>query len=265
MKRFFFIVLICHLVPVFIITGLWYFGVPDKYILSRIESVGGKDIKINVRGFKKGLFFRLSADEIIVSVNGKEALELNNFKTKLILPGLLKGRAVFEIKGKSYEGDITGEVSYGIKDKDIIFFCSDIQLSKNPYLKSMNIVQKGRFTASFFYEENKGELKFTVSNARLNDFTNNDLFVPLHYFKTIRGAVDILSPEYFEIKSIACEGKGIYVRLKGAISRGRADMIAEIMPEPCFDDYSLFGLMEKYKVSDGYYKIPVNSRAINRL
>ena len=155
MKRFFLIVLICHLAPVLIITGLWYFGVPDEYILSRIEAVGGKDIKINVNGFKKGLFFRLSADKIIVSVSGKEALELNDFKTKLILPGLLKGRAVFEVKGRSYKGDITGEVSYGIKDKDMMFLCSDIQLSESPYLKTMDIVQKGWFTASFFYGQDK--------------------------------------------------------------------------------------------------------------
>ncbi len=253
------------MVPVLIITCFWYFGVPDEYILSRIETVGGKDIKINVRGFKKGLFFRLSADKIIVSLNGKEALELNDFKTKLILFKLLKGKAVLKVKGKSYEGDITGEVSYGIKDKDIIFLCSDIELSKSPYLKTMNIVQKGRLTASFFYGQDKKEIKFTVSDARLNDFINNDLFVPLHYFKTIRGAVDILSPEHLRIKSIACEGQGIYVRLKGSIRQGKADIIAEIMPEPSFDDYSLLGLMERYKVSDGYYKIPVNSRAINRL
>jgi hypothetical protein len=63
------------------------------------------------------------------------------------------------------------------------------------------------------------------------------------------------------VKSLTLEGTGIYARMKGIIKEGDFDGNIEIMLDSSFDQYHLIQpLLERYKVSTGFYVIPHNAK-----
>ena len=68
-----------------------------------------------------------------------------------------------------------------------------------------------------------------------------------------------VTPGVVKVSSLALEGEGVYARLKGRILNGSAmDLTLEVMPEASFADRSfLIALIQGYKVSPGYYAIPI--------
>jgi hypothetical protein len=57
------------------------------------------------------------------------------------------------------------------------------------------------------------------------------------------------------------EGKGIYVRMRGTIKESNFDGNIEIMMDSSFDLYAMLqALLERYKISTGYYVIPYTKK-----
>lgn len=255
-KAFKFLTVLIVLLTLFVM-GFWYFGLPDHYISSRIEQLDAGPFRIGMEGFRKGLFFNFSADSVVVGNHNAEVWRIDDFKGRIRPLGLLVGKAEVGITGESYGGDFSGTMVAQKNERSVEIAFRDIDISRIPNLKSAGLDGKGRLSGSLLYSNNSGTLEFILNNAEMKGFSKDGMYVPLKYFHTVRGAVALSSPGDVRIKSVSLEGKDVYVRLKGEVVNGRADLELEIMPEPSFPDGSLLMLVEKYKISDGYYYIPV--------
>ena len=79
----------------------------------------------------------------------------------------------------------------------------------------------------------------------------------MNLFHSISGSIDI-GENIIHITSVSLEGKDVNARLKGAIKDNIMDLIVELMPRKAFLENPLFlNEVDKYKVSPGYYVIPV--------
>ena len=119
--------------------------------------------------------------------------------------------------------------------------------------------QRGIFSGDMKMENSSGEIRFDLTNAAFESASFGGIMLPLEMFNKARGAMTI-NNNTVDIKSFALEGDGIYARIKGNITDGRASLTAELMPERSFKEKNyIFSMLEQYKVSPGYYSIPITS------
>jgi hypothetical protein len=113
-------------------------------------------------------------------------------------------------------------------------------------------------------ENSSGEIRFDLTNAAFESASFGGIMIPLEMFYKARGAMKI-NNNAVDITSFALEGDGIYARIKGNITAGRSSLILELMPERSFKEKNyIFSVLEQYKVSPGYYSIPIKQFFIVR-
>ncbi|GBD98509.1 hypothetical protein BMS3Abin07_00524 [bacterium BMS3Abin07] len=257
MKRFVLIILILSAVLPLAIVGVWYWGIPDDYVSSRIEGLGSAPVSIKVVGFAKAPFFSFRADRIIVKRDSEEILSIGDLAGSLRPFELLKGRVVIHITGNSYGGKFTALITAGKGMTDMSMYFSRLDISRISYARKSGFSGDGELSGSFKYVNGKGSIKFEIDHMIIRSFRNYGAIVPLKDFNNVRGMIDLVSAGNFRIKSLALQGRGIYIRLKGSIVNSLADLEVEVMPEPSFPDKSLLMLIDRYRISNGYYRIPI--------
>src|SRR4030042_190940 len=105
--------------------------------------------------------------------------------------------------------------------------------------------------------DDTGHVEFVTKDSRLEPAILSGVNVPLNFFNSVRGSVDIKG-DIINVVSIALEGKDIHARLKGPIKDAVMNLDMELMPGISLIENPLFrGELGKYKVSPGYYVIPL--------
>ncbi len=260
MKRIFLSFLVVLIVITSAAIGVWYWGIPDEYVSSRIEGLGRDPVTVAVEGFSKGPFFTFEARRIVARIGSDEVVIVEDLSGEMRPWELIKGKAVVDLEGSTYGGIFSGTVMADGTHQDAEMEFSGIDVSDIGYFQKIGFYGKGKLTGTLFYHNGAGELKFTLGNAVLSSVNTGEFSVPMNFFHTVTGALEIESPERLSVRSLTMSGKGIYVRIKGKIVNRHVEMGAEVMPEPSFPGDSLLMLIERFKVSDGYYYIPINTR-----
>jgi type II secretion system protein N len=239
------------------VVGIWYWGVPDNYVADRIEGLGVNPVNIKVEGFAKRILFQFNIDRVLIKNGDDEIWSVLDVSGGIKPLQLLKGKAVITAAGGSYGGNINAAIKVSKNEQDASISFTDIETSEISYFRSMGFEGRGALSGSLNYANGKGGLEFVVDDTELKGFSGSGVFIPLDYFHTVRGAAELVSPDSVRIKSFALSGEGIYVRIKGRIEKGLADLEVEVMPEASFPGNSLLMLIERYKISEGYYYIPI--------
>lgn len=255
------IVLCCSLTAVVLLTvGVWFYAIPDDYVVHQIERLNLRPLQVELDGFSKNLFFGFHADNLVVKNNGREVLGVSGIKGKLHPLNLLIGKVNMDITGIVYDGEVSATLILSKGKASAQVEASGVDVGSVGPLRDLGLKGEGKLSGNLFYEDNAGTLQCLVSDASFNGFSTGGIFVPMKYFHTLRCAVDILSPGNFSIRSVSLEGKGIFARVKGSIRKRDVDLGVELMPESGFEDSSLLMLLKQYKVSEGYYLIPLKTR-----
>jgi len=245
---------------ILLVMGIWFYAIPDEYVVEKIEELNLQPLDVEIDDFSKGLFFGFSAKGLVVKNGSDELISLTDIKGQINPFKLFTGKAAIDINGKAYGGEIeTGiRLSKGSASADVVL--SGVEVGDIPSLRELGLSGKGTLSGNLSYKDNAGKLQCLVDNASFSGFSAEGIFIPMKYFHTIRCAVDIVSQANFEVKSVSLEGKGIFARIKGSIKNRYADLGVEIMPEADFEDSSILMLLDRYKVSEGYYYIPLKTR-----
>jgi hypothetical protein len=123
--------------------------------------------------------------------------------------------------------------------------------------KLIGIQATGTVSGRFTMLDDTGHVEFVTEDSRFGPAIFSGVSVPLSFFNSIRGSLDIKG-NIINVVSIALEGKDIHARLKGSIKNAIMDLNMELMPGISFIENPLFrGELEKYKISPGYYVIPL--------
>lgn len=254
-----------------VIFGLWFIALPDTLIISLIEGSSGKEnIDFQTEGFRKGAFYSFSAEKIVLrkrSDKGDSFIPLvisRNVRGRLDFMSLFRMRPALDLEGEIGGGVVEGKVGLTGKE-DLKVRGTAIHMREVPFLESFGIEGDGLLSGDFYMNNDTGEVKFSVVDARLKSVSWGGSVVPLDAFHEIKGAATI-NHGTVEVHSLALSGKGVYGRVRGSIKEMHADMSFELMT----DSSSHFGslahaMLGQYKVSPGYYVVPLRGRMTKTL
>lgn len=243
-------------IPV-IFLGIWI-AVPETSIQSIIEnSISSNKFRLEVKGLKKGLFYNLSVDNLTLKSSGEQLVSLTNIHSRVNPLSLIMFRLNLFFDGGIGGGNISGRINR-IKNKiQIGLDIKKADISDIPLFKLIGIQGTGTISGRFTMTDDTGHVEFVAKDSSFEPAVFSGVRVPLNFFHSIRGSVDIKG-DIINIVSVALEGKDIYARLKGVIKDAVMELYMELMPGTSFIENPLFlAGLEKYKISPGYYVIPV--------
>jgi type II secretion system protein N len=249
------------LVAIPVLFWVVWFVLPETSIRSIIEnSICNKKFRLEVKGLKKGLFYNLSIDDLILKRHEEELIILNNIKSRInpIYLFIFQLRCSYhgEIGGGKFSGHMNLAQEKARAELDFIQAnISSIQLFKN-----FGIQGTGTVSGGIIIGDNIGYIDFSTNDAKFEPLSFSDFRVPMNFFQTVKGYIKI-KEEMINIISLTLEGRNIYARLKGIVKNNMLDAKMELMPGKSFNENPLFIYeFERYKVSPGYYVMPLKMK-----
>ena len=228
----------------------------------------GRDIEIKLIGFKKGIFYTLRAEEGLILFTGadetsssasqeiKPIIVIQDLNVKPDLHSLLELTPRLNFSGQINHGTVNGTITKEQWGMDLHIVGENIQITGLPIIERIGVYGDGNLMFNFQRKHRKGEITFSIDNAMLKGALTGISALPLHLFRNVKGLLTI-GDASIAVDSLAMEGKGIYVRIKGIIKESNLDGNIEIMMDSSFDLYpTLKSLFARYKVSEGVYVIP---------
>lgn len=242
-----------------LIIGIWYFAVPEVKIHDLIQnSVDSQNIIVKTEGIKKEVFLSLRIEKIEINrkTNNITLAVLQDMQIKPDFISLLKLNPVVQFRGNTYGGFFEG--LWNMKEKSINMVGKDIKIEEIHFLNLFKITGYGNLSFKADMGRSQGQITFKVIDTKLkNTILPGGYILPLDLFNEIKGLLKI-SNNVIEVRSFTLEGKNIYARIKGNIRDDVLDLTMELMPGGSFENRHLLLLIEPFKISPGYYVIPVS-------
>lgn len=253
MKKVFFLLI----AVIIVIWGMWI-AFPVTAMESIIEdSINNQKAVIAVKGLKKGLFYRLYADNIVLKNAKSDLISLNSVLATIDPLRLMALRMDMSVYGRLGEGNFSGDASLSRKMVTMNLDFREAQLRDLQFFAITGIRGKGTISGRITMTDQNGHVNFLVNNAELEPLVFQDVPAPLNCFHTINGSVDI-ERNSIHLVSVSLEGQNISARLRGDIKDGVMDLRMEVMPQKLFLENPLFlSQIGRYQVSPGYYLIPI--------
>lgn len=248
-------------IPV-IFCGVWI-AVPGTSIKSFIEnSISNERLGLEVKGLKKGLFYNLSIDNLTLKSSGEELISSDNIYGRINPLSLMMLRLNLSLDGDIGGGNISGRMNLAKNNMQIGLDVKRANINRIPLFKLVGAQGTGTISGRFTMIDDTGHAEFVTKDASFEPAIFSGVTVPLNFFNSVRGCMDI-NENIINVISVALEGKDIHARLKGFIKDSVMDFNLELMPGASFIENPLFVYgLEKYKVSPGYYLIPIKGRII---
>ncbi len=242
-------------IPAFIIS-VWMFAVPEDVVRDLIEdsvsNSNSPEIKVSITGIRKGFFFTLYADSLNVEIDGTPALKITEISSRINPLYLFKKQLAFSLNGEIGTGEITGFLT--LPEKGTIKV-ERVEISTIPYVTYIGLKGSGLLSGNLYLKDNTVDVIFEIEDLNIKGLTRG-MPLPLSLFNKIQGAFSSKG-NILKVKSISLEGEKGYARLEGEVNNGFMNLTLELMP--LFDKLESVEsmLIEKYKVSPGYYVIPI--------
>jgi len=257
MKRLFFLLPIAALL---LPLGIWWFVIPEDLLLDSIESsLAPYHLHADFVHLKKGPFFQVQSQSLLIKRSDQTLFSIDDFAGQINPLLLFLVRPNLSFQGVVAGGRITGEVSqpYGRAGRIHLRF-HRLSLEGIPFLAEKGVAEGGVITGEGRLDGHRGELTFSVQALRLKNGSFWGVVIPLDWFDRCRGIIH-MDEEKIRIGSLSLEGDGIFARIKGTIVGEETDLTMEIMPDALLlrKRSSPLSLLENFKVSPGYYVIPI--------
>jgi type II secretion system protein N len=241
-----------------LIWGAWLVALPQEVLLARVEgALAQGQVRADITGFRKGLFYNFHADAVDISASGVRVLRVQDLRGRLLFLPLLRLTAALDLRGRAGGGPLSGRVELGRSGYGVRMDAAGARLEELGLVQSNRLPWKGEVRADLAVTNGRGSVTFSVRKTRLGPLSLYGMSIPLESVRDIRGAVRIRGATLV-VESISLEGPDIYARVSGNIRGSRADLTLEVMPVgDRFSDPLLGQLLARYKVAPGHYVIPV--------
>jgi len=240
-----------------IIIGLWLIVLPEDLILSRINATLKTDnLSLEIPGFQKGPFFTFHAPMLRLKKGDTVLLTIGSLTGSINPLSLVLMRLPLSFSGNMGGGTMEGHIDLLHWHDRFAIAIDKAGIGQSALLSTLGLSGNGVLSGSVIALEKCFELKFEIREAHFTGAVYG-LPIPPDLFHTVRGLIRA-SGNDLGIDSLWMEGQGLNARLKGTLKGRQADLTLEIMKDSSFVDRSqLLQLLERYKVSPGYYVVPV--------
>jgi type II secretion system protein N len=238
--------------------GLWSVVITDRVLIGMAEkALDGSGLRLEVTDLKKGFFFDIKAARVTVSNSGRRLLFIDDFTGRINPFHLLAGRPPLRFWGTLGGGRVDGQVGF-FRGSPATVSVEKAQINEIPLFGLSGLEGSGTLSGELRSAKGKGDIQFTVKDARLKTISYGGVPVPLEVFHDARGALQI-GGAGIKIVSFSLDGDGIYARVKGNVAGKRLNVSLELMPDSSFRDAIVFSALGRYRLSPGYYVIPITT------
>lgn len=255
--------LLLSVVVILLVIALWLVAIPESLLvhLGR-NSLEPYQLSVDIANLRKGLFYNFESQGITLrNESGNALLSLDHFAGRINPWPLVTRELAVSFQGSRDGGSVEGEANLSRKKVKIHARLDSLPLGELPSLTSLGLEAQGILNGALRFEDRRGELRFSIRDLRLKGGSLLGLVMPVDLFSRANGAV-IIDGNRRLLSSVSLEGRGLYARVKGEIAGKTMDLQIEIMPDSFLlaEKPSSFSVMEKFKVSPGYYVIPIKTR-----
>lgn len=243
----------------------WMIAIPQGAIEKAANApLAAQGLGIEFKGLGKGLFFGVHADGLDITKNGSPVVSIEDASAQLRLGSLIPFKPAADLRARMAEGSLTGTLLLIERYLYIAAELRDAELSGlGQTLDRVGIRGRGRLNANIQIDPKLTGIEFSVGDALLEPMDTAQGMIPLDMFRTVRGSLNI-TDRAVEVKSITLEGKDIYAKASGTVTRIGMDLKLELMPKAgSSNEIALDSLFKRYKTGPGHYVIPVKG-ALNR-
>lgn len=243
------IILVSTILTVFL--ALFFFLTPSQ-IISKINDAqqavvfsAGKSDGNLLTGYR---FTNAS----FASGEGRRLLVFDEVKLNISLLRLLRGQMRMDIHSKEitavlyagFDGSTKGEATF-----------KDIPFDSTAFIHPENVLFTAPLSGRVIMSDRKADIEVKADQMRWKRLSVSGFDLPPDIFEKGKGALSIEQSRII-VKSFAFEGDKGYARLSGELSSGQRNLILELFP----NDWNEFLLipLERYKISPGQYKMPLN-------
>lgn len=257
MKRLF----IAAVIAAVSIFGIWSIVISEDLLASLIEdSLRGSGMGADIAGLKKGLFYNFSSARLTLKKSGNPVISVDNIAGRVNPLSLLLRRLTLRFNGEAGGGGINGSFDL-LGGKGLLYVAIEgAEMEGIPFFPLIGLRGRGVISGAVTMENGAGEAKFTVKDTVLESGSFGGITLPLNMFNNARGAMTF-KPGMIRVVSFSLDGRDIYARLKGDIKGSSMDLTMELMPDKAYIEKNpLFLMLENYRVSPGYYSIPLTGK-----
>ncbi|MBI5632920.1 MAG: hypothetical protein HZA15_05520 [Nitrospirae bacterium] len=188
----------------------------------------------------------------LASGEGRRLLFLDEMKLNISLLRLLLGQIRMDIQSKEitavlsagFHGSMKGEANF-----------KGIPLDSTAFIPQENILFSALLSGRMIISGRNADMEVKSDEMLWKRLSVSGFDLPLDIFENGKGALSIEQSRII-VRSLAFEGTKGYARLSGELSSGQQNLILELFPHD-WNDLLLIPL-ERYKISPGQYKMPLN-------
>jgi len=226
-----------------------------EYIIA--DSMSGRKITVETAGLRKGIFYSLSAENILVKSGNSEILTFEDVKSRINPFRLVLLQVKIAVNGNIGGGDISGDMHFAGKSVRIRLEANNASINRIPFFEKAGIKGAGVLSARLTLANDDGRLDLTANGVKFEPAVFSGIRVPMNLFSNVAGALSI-KENIIKVISVSFEGKDIFARLKGDIRGSFMDLTMEVMPGKSYlESPFLLAGIERFRVSPGYYVVPV--------
>ncbi|MFO0753330.1 MAG: type II secretion system protein GspN [Thermodesulfovibrionales bacterium] len=246
--------------------GIWGIALPGEALVAQLEKAGsGGAFTVEVSGFRKGLFYTFHCRSVILKKGDTPLFSLDNLRGTVHILSLFRLKLPVSFEAESGGGKAAGSAELLGKGGQVHLSLEGADMAAVPFFGVAGMKGRGGLSGKLSLDGERGELSFSLREAKMESGSFMGVNVPFEAFHTVRGSLAI-ARDSLKVHSLVMEGKGIYARLKGSFTGAApgssSGAVLEIMPDAAFEDTSgLLSLLAAFKVSPGYYVIPLKGVA----
>lgn len=259
LKKFLIAVVVIVVLCAALLWGAWLLLLPAKEIATRIELAAAQNPPLSLRiiELRKHPLFWLSAEGASLYRGEELIVSAQEIVVRPDFASLLSRTPAALFKATVGGGTLNGTVT--LKQK-IPLLHADLRgasLERLGIFPLTGYRAEGVLSASADMTPLGGSLTFDIAEIKLADIKIMDFPLPVESLKKAQGKL-VFAQDTVTLESVSLEGLGFYARAKGEIRGGQPDINVELMPdEAYFPDLLLSSVIGQYRVSKGYYVIPV--------
>lgn len=250
-------ILIAFIALVVILWGPWivFSSASLQFIIE--DSFYSERIHLEITGLEKGLFYTLSAEKVIIRGPGGELLVFDSVRSRIDPLSLMMLKLRLTAAGNIGGGTFSGNLRLGKGAGQMLFDVKQADISQIPLLQKIGVQGTGTISGRVSLMYDSVTIVFATEKVSFEPSLVAGITLPLNFFHKATGSLTA-KDNIITIESVSLEGKDVFARLKGRIQNSLTDMTMELMPGRTVIENPLFlGEFERYKVSPGYYAIPV--------
>ena len=241
--------------------GLWFVAIPEGTLVRLIEgSLGGRDLSVEVVGLKKGLFYNFTSQEVVLKRADTKLLSVEHLAARIHPLSLFLMRPSLSFRGEMGGGLIEGRIDRRKGGNQAWVRFAESKIGEAPLLATLGFSGQGMLSGELALVNGSGDLRFSIEGVQLQGRSLYGAMIPWDLFERAQGVLTIEGDRIY-IRSFSLEGRGLYARVRGEIRRQALDLKVEVMPDPSLaaDKSPRLSLIAPFKVSPGYYVIPIKS------